>query len=117
MDREKELADFAKIKAASSDCQIGLVRKLDNINIEGEYSTTLLHLAAESSHDRLAKELIRLGIDCNAHDKNDHRPLDVAVYRGNFRAAVIIAEAGGVFGIYSETDGYLRRILEAVDKE
>ncbi|KAF9923999.1 SPT3 Dosage dependent suppressor of Ty-induced promoter mutations-like protein [Linnemannia zychae] len=62
-------------------------------SFKGESGHTLLHIAAQQGMVRLAKELIAMGIDHTAIDRNNLTALQFAQMSGNEEIAQIISEA------------------------
>lgn len=64
--------------------------KVQLINIQDSYGNTALHKAALKGNTKLAKQLIKQGVDVNAKDKHDKIALISAAGTGNLDATAAL---------------------------
>ncbi len=86
-------AHFKQIKALFSN--LTKEEKKEIVNAKKKYSrTTLLHLAAEEGHLKIAKLLIENGADVNAKHSLGGTPLHLAASRDHLKIAKLLIENG-----------------------
>jgi len=65
-----------------------------NVNVQDEYLSTPLHLAASGPDPIIARLLLAAGADVNSKDKNLNTPLQIAVSHNQPRVASCLLQAG-----------------------
>jgi ankyrin repeat protein len=104
---------LAAVNEGDYDRVVQLIDKGASFDVTDEDGETLLHIAAERGHDRIAALLVEKGLDVNARNNDGGTPLHKAAGMGDFETTSMLVEHGADVRAVSEyKDTPLHRAAE-----